>query len=102
MPSLGQPVYVDDRRILTFARLLGLPEGAQRTPNLRKEPLSASMRWPGSRSRGFMGELVAFLEDMSRDPIDGFFGGRATRILFRIAEHKELVEAHAQDQYDPE
>ena len=96
-------VYSDDRRIITFARLLGLPDGAPTHEEFAQRAVDCVNAMAGIGDPvGFMGELTAFLEDMSRDPIDEFFHGRATRLLFKIAEHKELVEAHAEDAYDTE
>lgn len=103
-PSVGGSlVYSDDRRIITFARLLGLPDGAPTHEEFAQRAVDCVNAMAGIGDPvGFMGELTAFLEDMSRDPIDEFFHGRATRLLFKIAEHKELVEAHAEDAYDTE
>lgn len=101
LPSmLGTPTYVDDRRILTFARLLGLPEGSPTHEEFAQRCVDCvnSMAGIGDPVE-FMGELTAFLEDMSRDPIDEFFHGRATRLLFKIAEHKEFIEKHS-EMYD--
>lgn len=97
----GEAVYFDDRRILTFSRTLGLPEWAPTHAEVAQRVVDCVNAMTGiSDPVGFMGELVALLTDMSRDPIDDFFSGRAMRLMFRIAEHKELVEAHQHEEGD--
>jgi hypothetical protein len=100
---LGNYVYADDRRILTFSRLLGLPDGSPTHEEFASRVIECVNAMTGIADPVmFIQELTALLTDMANDPIDEFFGGRAARLLFKIIEHKELVESHAQEQYDPE
>lgn len=102
VPSLGGGLsYWDDRRIITFARLLGLPDGAPTHEEFAQRAVDCVNAMTGIGDPvGFMQELTAFLEDMAADPIDQFFHGRASRLLFKIADHKELIAAHAADEDD--
>ncbi len=96
----GALIYKDDRRILTFSRLLGLPDGSPTHEEYAQRIVDSVNAMAGIGDPvAFMRELTAFLEDMARDPIDPFFNGRATRLLFKIPEHKDVIEKH-DDSYD--
>jgi hypothetical protein len=85
--------YWDDRRILTIARMLGLPDGSPTHEEFAQRVVDCINAMTGIGDPvAFMQELTAFLMDMSRDPIDEFFGGRATRLYFKIADHKEFTD----------
>jgi hypothetical protein len=99
--QMGNLGYCDDRRILTFVRMLGLPDGAPSHEEFAQRVVDCVNAMTGIGDPvAFMGELTAFLEDMSRDPIDEFFHGRATRLLFRIVEQKDLIEAQTEEDSD--
>jgi hypothetical protein len=100
---LGTHGYADDRRILTFSRMLGLPEGSPDHEEFAKRVVDCVNAMTGIGDPiAFMQELTAFLMDMSKDPIDEVFHGRATRLWFKIADHKEFTDKHAEDSDDPE
>ena len=100
---LGSDCYADDRRILTFARLLGLPDGSPTHEEFADRVIQCINAMSGIGDPiAFMQELTAFLMDMSKDPIDEFFHGRATRLWFKIVDHKEFTDKHAEDSDDPE
>lgn len=97
---LGKDVYFDDKGILTFVRNRALPEGAPTHEEMAKRVVECMNAMCGiGNPVEFMQELVAFLMDMSNDPIDDFFGGRANRFLFKVADHQSMVE-RAEEQHD--